>query len=350
MDELTLLRSYDHEVAAPRDEVLETSRRKLENAMRLATRTHAADRRDRLPQAHRLRAVRGATRAPVNEVRTRVSRRTVLIGLGAVAATCTGVAVFNVAGGPAAPANAAETLRAAATATAASSAPVRGVTTHVLRFIASTLTDGGRSADGGPALIEETETLRPIRNGADWVSTVTAARAVRAWGKDPKQAMDSINRDPSAPAPSYLSTTSPSAFWGGLSPAEMRALPRDPKTLLRRLTSMPDEFGEARNSTERAFYAALSILGSGVADAGLQASTYRALILLPGLRASRGTDVDGRRGVLISFPPEPGKDDLALVIDPVTGRFLGSTETHVTAFRGAPAGTIERATAYYFDR
>jgi hypothetical protein len=352
MDELTLLRGYDREAATPREEVLEASRRSLEVAMALAEQDSRAPADHRPHRAPRWRTSgRTRTLASASAARsTRPSRRSVLVGLGAVAATCTAVALLNLGGIPPEPASAAETLRAAAVAADSTDASVQGVTKHVQRFIASTLTDGGRSADGGPALIAETETLRPIRNGADWLSTTTAPRAVRAWGHDPQQVIDSINREATGPTSSYLSRTTPSAFWSGPDPARIRALPRDPAALLERLRQTPDEFGEARTSTDRAFLAASSILGSGLADSELQATTYRALNLLPDLRASRGADIDGREGVLISSPPKPGKDELSLIIDPSNGRFLGYAETHVTAINGAPAGTIEYAAAYSFGQ
>lgn len=339
MDDLALLRGFDRDAAGPSEEVLAASRRALDAAARGDARAHPAARR---------RGIRPAATAS-SQRRPRLPARGVLLGAGALLAACTAVALLATGLVPTAPANAAEALRAAATAVETAQPSTSGVRVHGQRFVQSFSRDQaappGNLRIDQSVLIEYTETLRAVDGGTDWVRTWSRSRPLKAWGRDAERLMDQERRDASTPDPDRASTDP--EFWSGLGPDQIRAMPRDPAVLLQRLAATPNDLTAAQTRTGRAFVAAEQILESGLADPELQSATYRALELLPDLQATTGADIDGRPGVVISIRTSTWRSEL--VIDRASGRYLGSTLITLKAHAGAPAGTVAEATAVYAE-
>jgi hypothetical protein len=119
--------------------------------------------------------------------------------------------------------------------------------------------------------------------------------------------------------------------------AQLFALPRNPRTLYRRLFA--GDSGSVALS-------AVSELGLFPLQPRAVAAVYRALALVPGIRdEGRARVVTGRVGIVLGAPL-PGGPEIQLVLDPGNGRVLA--ERTVTVSHGAddaPAGTVLFETA-----
>ena len=334
MDETTLLRQLGDRAPEPTETALHGARTALHVRIAWAT-------------------TEGARRPTP---RRRISRRTAFLGVGVAAATCTAVAVAVVAPTPAptASAGAVRMLRSAATAIRTAPVTVGANRTHHLQLVSGSsgaMLSADEIAMDSSALSDDTVVLRTVGDG-EWERTWSASRIVGTWGPAGERIGKDVLDDPTDSTTWTQRSAADPNFWTGptsLSPAKVRAMPRDPATLLRTLnggTGDPDDRLVA--STNRVIDAASALLGSGLADAELQAVTYQALERLPGLLVDEhGRDIDGRAGVAIGAEVSGGRQRIDLIIDPGTGRFLGRTETNLTASAGAPAGTVEEASAVY---
>lgn len=66
---------------------------------------------------------------------------------------------------------------------------------------------------------------------------------------------------------------------------------------------------------------------------------YRALAHVPGLAVvDQVADVDGRKGTALAL--RQGAESWQIIVDPDTGRFLGSRDMLVEPGYGMPAGTV----------
>lgn len=336
MDELTLLRRLDDRPAEPSEAALAAA------SARLAARIEstAASRRGRRNDAPTVRRL----------------RRDGIIGLGLAAATCTAVLVFAAGPTPTASAQAATTLQAAASALRGGDTAPGTTRTHVLQLVSGSSgrvidSEGELAADRGVA-VEWTTVLSRAADGDAWQRTTSASTALQAWGPGKEALLRETRDDPGNVGFTARSDTDPN-FWNGstsLSPAQVRAMPRDPDALLRKFSGVTSPDSALEPDTNRVIDAASALLGSGLADADLQAATYRALSALPTLMVDpHATDLDGRPGVGIGALVSDGRQRIDLIIDPATGRFLGRTETNLTATDGAPAGNVEEASAVYTE-
>ncbi|GAB3144386.1 hypothetical protein GCM10027258_32950 [Amycolatopsis stemonae] len=106
------------------------------------------------------------------------------------------------------------------------------------------------------------------------------------------------------------------------SPAFYATLPDDPAALYAKL----QELTKGRGSTPSVmFHFGTEILRAGLMPAGLRAQWYRALAKIPGMTVlATETNLDGRAGVALGL--DDRHEIRQLIIDPVTGAFLGERE------------------------
>jgi hypothetical protein len=333
MDDTTLLQRLSSRTPEPSEVALAAAAARLDARIAAATAQPSIERHARRPQ---------------------VLRRGGLIGLGIGAATCATVLLCTAGPTPTASAEVTRTLQAAAAAASTHDAVPGTTTTHVLQLVTSS---SGRTQDASGGLlidssvaVERTTTLRKAADGDGWERGSSASNPVQGWGPVGDALAKQIRDDPEG-GPSVARSSSDPNFWSGptsLSPAQVRAMPRDPDALVKTLGGITDPDSALEANTNRVIDAASALLGSGLADADLQAATYRALEKLPGLTVDEhGRDIDGRAGVAIGATVSNGLQRIDLIIDPSTGRFLGRTETNLTATGGAPAGTVEEASAVF---
>jgi hypothetical protein len=131
----------------------------------------------------------------------------------------------------------------------------------------------------------------------------------------------------------------------GDDPGVLRALPRDPATLLDALRKADlgvDDGGRAAHVLQ----AASVVLNSGVADGALQAAVFQALRLQPGLVVvDRSADVDGRTAVAIGEAKPSWKYEAdELLLDPTTGAYLGDRTVALLDQGVIPAGAVLSST------
>jgi len=126
--------------------------------------------------------------------------------------------------------------------------------------------------------------------------------------------------------------------------ADFADMPRDPDRLVDFMRAMPS--GSDAGPDERTFHAIRDALLSDLAPADLRAAMYEALAEIPGVFLSHGVaNLEGRRGVAISYRNESGYSVEQLVIDPSTGEFIGVREVTIAADRFIPAGTVVNSSA-----
>lgn len=116
-------------------------------------------------------------------------------------------------------------------------------------------------------------------------------------------------------------------------------LPRDPQALLRILTGA----GDRQPSPTIALSRANLLLRSGLVRADLRAAIYRTLALLPELRITdRLANLEGRVGIAYGVAGSPGNFRQDIVIDPVTGQYIGERTvlTDDDPGTGLRAGTV----------
>jgi hypothetical protein len=124
----------------------------------------------------------------------------------------------------------------------------------------------------------------------------------------------------------------PGGWVGGTTPEFFDSLPDDPRELydlLRKETA-----GRGQDPDVEMLVYTQNVLGGVGAPAGSRATFYRALALMPSLRITEQVaTLDGQVGVAIGVEGGPAR--MELVVDPDTGRFIGSREW----YEGQLAGT-----------
>ena len=124
--------------------------------------------------------------------------------------------------------------------------------------------------------------------------------------------------------------------WSNPTPPWLAGLPRDPQQLYDRLRA--DAPRNKRGDAELLVYAA-DALRSGLIPADLRAALYRALARLPGLEITEQVaNLDGRKGT--AYGISDGDTRQEIIIDPVTGEFIGERETTARDLDGLKAGTV----------
>lgn len=155
------------------------------------------------------------------------------------------------------------------------------------------------------------------------------------------------------PRPFSLATADPHLR---LSYAQLRALPADPRGLVRNIDQLAARELSASGPGPRALSPsqAQTVLRFGVlrgvaespTPPQVRAAVYRALALTPGIRLlGRRSDAAGRTGMAVAA--NLGAVELILIIDPSTGRLLQTSRTllHRSSYmQGWPKGLVNRAT------
>jgi hypothetical protein len=111
--------------------------------------------------------------------------------------------------------------------------------------------------------------------------------------------------------------------WPPRRQAALEALPTDPDRLL---TAVTRWFGAGRSPAvdHETQYMGLTMLLNRELPPPLRAATFEALARIPGVEVSdRGLDANGRPGISISRPSQPGQSDTEIVLDRRTYEFLG---------------------------
>lgn len=123
--------------------------------------------------------------------------------------------------------------------------------------------------------------------------------------------------------------------WQGPSPDWLTALPRDTQELRKRLYA--DTSGRGASHDGEVLVYVADVLRSGLVPADLRAALFRVLETVPGVDVVRRHD-DG----LISIGRlEPRRGERSeLLIDPLTGDYVGERTVQVKGLTGIPAGTI----------
>jgi hypothetical protein len=130
--------------------------------------------------------------------------------------------------------------------------------------------------------------------------------------------------------------------WENPTPAFVAALPTDPQNLYDKLRSAMAEEGPSPDAAIVDFVQ--DSISRGLLPAGLRASLYRALALLPSLKISdRHANLDGRTGIALEIETHDRTQEL--IIDPTTGQYIGERETTTRDFGAVKAGTVTSYTA-----
>jgi hypothetical protein len=130
--------------------------------------------------------------------------------------------------------------------------------------------------------------------------------------------------------------------WQVPTPEFIAGLPRDPEELFARLDADAPE--NSRGAAELLVYAADLLRGPLLVPADVRAALYEALTRVDGLTVTPGAvDLDGRPGTALGIDDATSR--MEIIIDPVTGTFIGEREVTRTDLDGLPAGTVTSQTS-----
>lgn len=322
MDELTLLRRLDVDAPTPSGRVAADALAALEQRMAASERAHVAPRRRR--RAVRLRWAALAT-----------------AGAAALAAALVLTDTIGVAGlRPGATAQAAELLNQAADAGIRSVDPTVGPGRYrevVFRSVHQTESGNGR-IEGIYSMHEDRTTWIPADPQDEWTQVrFPTHSAGQYWSRDAEKIAEYDDRLARTVKPQVLHGKA-GDFFGGqqlTTPAEVDALPRDPRVLLNHIYRVTLGTGSSPDGEALVFIS--DTLNTGFATAPTRAALYRAATLIPGVTVTaHSATLDGTTGVAIGrIEPKYGiRQDL--IIDPDTGVLIGEREV---ATRDLPDGS-----------
>ncbi|HEX6354534.1 CU044_5270 family protein [Actinophytocola sp.] len=130
--------------------------------------------------------------------------------------------------------------------------------------------------------------------------------------------------------------------WQSPDTAFLSTLPRDPAELYDRLRT--DTAGQGNDADLEMVVYVADVLRTGRVPADLRASLYRVLAKVPGLEITdRVANVDGHKGTAFGISAAGFRHDV--IIDPVTGQFIGEREITEDDLDGIPAGTVTEYTS-----
>ncbi|HYS36634.1 MAG TPA: CU044_5270 family protein [Pseudonocardiaceae bacterium] len=130
--------------------------------------------------------------------------------------------------------------------------------------------------------------------------------------------------------------------WQNPTPAWLATLPTDPHAMLDRLKKDSPAFkpGNGLGDAELFVYVADALRG-GLVPAKVRAVFYQTLALLPELKVTEQVaNLDGRTGVAmgVDSPESPVRQEI--IIDPVTGQFIGERTVVLKPIPGFAAGAM----------
>ena len=191
------------------------------------------------------------------------------------------------------------------------------------------------------------ETFHPYRHDEPTVRRTTYLRptvfygagaeeqAARDWAGQKDKVV--VKRGPQPPVPELGGGTAPPPLDPGtlpLEPAELLAFLRSHLLAV----SMPPD--------ENAFRQALELLKPGDAPPPVRTALYQALALIPAVTITGRTSVlGGAEGTTLALTTDAGAGRQEIVIDPVSGQYLGERAITVHGFGAIPAGTVMESTS-----
>lgn len=126
---------------------------------------------------------------------------------------------------------------------------------------------------------------------------------------------------------------------GTLGPADVAGLPRDPAALVRRIEAAPRPVGTS--DAEHVFDTTTQLLRTGLVPADLRATMYEALATLPGIVVTEEqVALDGREGTAIGLPSGSGTERREIVVDRTDGTYLGERTLQTERNGSIPAGAL----------
>lgn len=272
--------------------------------------------------------------------------------VGTVAAVVAGFIVVQAVPGdaPVAAAAAAEVLNRAADKIGASDpvvAPGQYLYVESRRWDMATTEADGRTV----SYLEEnvTQTWVPHDRTQEWLQR-TYVTGKREWLQGSEADLRAMGIDPDDRRLEELRARCGDFHpEGGMRPCEwegswqnptlefVAALPSDPHELYDELLDVAEEDGDDPAVTVLGFVN--DAIERGLMPAGLRANLYRALTFVPELEVSdRNANLDGRVGIGLGVEHDGWRREL--IIDPVTGQFIGGRTTTTRGFGEIPAGTV----------
>ncbi|MFK0003401.1 CU044_5270 family protein [Paenarthrobacter sp. NPDC090522] len=268
-----------------------------------------------------------------------IVRRTVLIT--AVAAVLAGALVatdaINFLWSPPATAEASEALNAAALRTFTISDPKPLPRQYLQVDTKAVYLDQG---DGGSGRLYWLETQNrqlyvPEDRNDQWIMSSEPTRLLTFFGNDTEAAIRELEAGTPKSRTEHGLVQRVGATWFD---DELAALPRDPGELLDVIRSKSEE--RADSSDNQAFIWISDHLRSGTMPADLRAALYRAAALIPGVTlVDNQTNLNGRTGTAIGRIDERTNSRHEIIIDPVTGQFIGERVVTLNGFGDVPPGT-----------
>jgi RNA polymerase sigma-70 factor (ECF subfamily) len=322
-------------------------------------------------QRARQRFEAASSPAPVHARRIRPLRRyrTALVTAAAVvtagALVATGVGVTHLLGPESA---AAATLHdAARAATAAPDAPGAATRVTVRELALGYATSDGEHYDEGYLFPTTTVTWIPRDVSGTWTRESWSEPATRIYGG--RAARDAAQRDYATSAhrdDPVRDRAAGGAFGNGelggtpagtLTPADIATLPRDADALVRRVEAAPRAKGAT--DAEHVFDTLADFLRTGLVPDDLRGAVFDALADLPGIVVTDDqASLDGRHGTAIGLTASGGTDRREVIVNRVTGDYLGERTLQTERLGSIPAGTVidsasrpsERASTAWWPR
>jgi hypothetical protein len=129
----------------------------------------------------------------------------------------------------------------------------------------------------------------------------------------------------------------PDGWWQRPSTEFVASLPRDPGQLYDRLRR--DTEGHGMDPDLEMLVYATDALSTGQIPADLRAALYRVLARVPGMTITEQVaNLDGHKGTAFGISRAGMRQDV--IIDPVTGDFIGGRLIDLDGVSGAPAGSV----------
>ncbi|MFI2565403.1 CU044_5270 family protein [Paenarthrobacter sp. NPDC018779] len=274
-----------------------------------------------------------------------IIRRTVLVAAAAalVASALVATDAVNLLWRPPATAEASEALNTAAqrTVTISDPKPLPGEYLRVdTRAVALDQGDGG----SGRLYWLETQNRQlyvPEDRNNLWIMSSEPTQLFTFFGNDTEAAIRELEAGTPKSRTEHGLVQRVAAI---LSDDELAALPRDPGELLDVIRSKSEE--RADSSDNQAFVWISDHLRSGTVPADLRAALYRAAALIPGVTlVDSQTNLNGRTGTAIGRIDERNNSRHDMIVDSVTGQFIGERVITLDGFGDVPPGTAIAWTA-----
>ncbi|MGW7533059.1 CU044_5270 family protein [Amycolatopsis sp. NPDC054798] len=116
--------------------------------------------------------------------------------------------------------------------------------------------------------------------------------------------------------------------WGAPTERQLDELPRDPRKLYDLMAA--DLSVVNKPKLGGVLNLAAQLLKTGTLPADLKESLYRAVAKIPGLKVTeQAANLDGRTGVALGVDPVDGTFRMEIIVDPVTGEFIGERRTQL---------------------